>query len=154
MVTKCVFRFDQATLLEVPSVHPLRLFSECRVSELVFVITLLSKWIDNYYFFYPSLDEFKRVYSNEDIKTKAIPYFWENFDKENFSIWLCEYQFPEVHLRNETRGGESLQLNQCLYKMRAKTFCNSISFSFFFDLVGLGMKSRSSVRPSLYLFSN
>jgi len=41
------------------------------------------------------LDEFKRVYSNEDIKTKAIPYFWENFDKENFSIWLCEYQFPE-----------------------------------------------------------
>merc|ERR1712136_522815 len=34
-------------------------------------------------------DEFKRVYSNEDIKTKAIPYFWENFDKENFSIWLC-----------------------------------------------------------------
>jgi len=42
-----------------------------------------------------NLDEFKRVYSNEDIKTKAIPYFWENFDKENFSIWLCEYQFPE-----------------------------------------------------------
>jgi len=41
------------------------------------------------------LDEFKRVYSNEDIKSKAIPYFWENFDKENFSIWLCEYQFPE-----------------------------------------------------------
>merc|ERR1711942_447876 len=42
-----------------------------------------------------NLDEFKRVYSNEDIKTKAVPYFWENFDKENFSIWLCEYQFPE-----------------------------------------------------------
>jgi len=41
------------------------------------------------------LDEFKRVYSNEDIKTKAIPYFWENFDKENFSIWMCEYQYPE-----------------------------------------------------------
>jgi len=40
-------------------------------------------------------DEFKRVYSNEDIKTKAIPYFWENLDKENFSIWVCEYQFPE-----------------------------------------------------------
>merc|ERR1712142_475205 len=41
------------------------------------------------------LDEFKRVYSNEDIKTKAIPFFWENFDPENFSIWLCEYRFPE-----------------------------------------------------------
>ena len=41
------------------------------------------------------LDEFKRVYSNEDIKTKAIPYFWENLDKDNYSIWMCEYKFPE-----------------------------------------------------------
>jgi len=40
-------------------------------------------------------DEFKRVYSNEDIKTKAIPYFWENLDKENYSIWMCEYQYPD-----------------------------------------------------------
>jgi len=40
-------------------------------------------------------DEFKKVYSNEDIKTKAIPYFWDKLDKENYSIWLCEYQFPE-----------------------------------------------------------
>jgi len=42
-----------------------------------------------------NLDEFKRVYSNEDIKLKAIPYFWDHFDKENFSIWLCEYKYPE-----------------------------------------------------------
>merc|ERR1711953_769382 len=42
-----------------------------------------------------NLDEFKRVYSNEDIKTKAIPYFWENLDKDNYSIWMCEYQFPQ-----------------------------------------------------------
>jgi elongation factor 1-gamma len=41
------------------------------------------------------LDEFKRIYSNEDIKTKAIPYFWENLDKANYSIWMCEYKFPE-----------------------------------------------------------
>merc|ERR1712212_1340887 len=41
------------------------------------------------------LDEFKRVYSNEDIKTKAIPHFWQNFDAANYSIWLCEYKFPE-----------------------------------------------------------
>jgi len=41
------------------------------------------------------LDEFKRVYSNEDIKTQAIPYFWNNFDANNFSIWLCEYKYPE-----------------------------------------------------------
>lgn len=42
-----------------------------------------------------NFDEFKRVYSNEDTATKAIPYFWTNFDKENCSIWFCEYKFPE-----------------------------------------------------------
>jgi len=41
------------------------------------------------------LDEFKRVYSNDDIATKAIPHFWQNFDPANFSIWLCEYKYPE-----------------------------------------------------------
>jgi len=42
-----------------------------------------------------NMDEFKRVYSNEDTATKAIPYFWQNFDKENCSIWFCEYKYPE-----------------------------------------------------------
>lgn len=38
-----------------------------------------------------NLDEFKRVYSNQDILTEAIPYFWKNFDPEVYSIWYCEY---------------------------------------------------------------
>jgi len=42
-----------------------------------------------------NMDEFKRVYSNEDTAEKAIPYFWKNFDKENLSIWFCEYKFPQ-----------------------------------------------------------
>jgi len=42
-----------------------------------------------------SMDGFKRVYSNEDTLTKAIPYFWEHFEPENYSIWYCEYKFPE-----------------------------------------------------------
>jgi elongation factor 1-gamma len=42
-----------------------------------------------------NMDEFKRVYSNEDTAEKAIPYFWKNFDKENCSIWFCEYKYPE-----------------------------------------------------------
>jgi len=41
------------------------------------------------------MDDFKRVYSNEDTATKAIPWFWEHFDKENNSIWQCEYKYPE-----------------------------------------------------------
>ena len=27
-----------------------------------------------------NLDAFKRSYSNEDIATKGVPFFWENFD--------------------------------------------------------------------------
>ena len=37
------------------------------------------------------MDAFKRCYSNNDIKTVALPYFWEKFDKENYSIWFCKY---------------------------------------------------------------
>lgn len=41
------------------------------------------------------MDNFKRVYSNEDTATKAIPFLWENFDHDNYSIWYGEYKFPK-----------------------------------------------------------
>jgi len=41
------------------------------------------------------MDEFKRKYSNEDTLTVALPYFWDHFDREGFSIWYAEYHFPE-----------------------------------------------------------
>jgi len=41
------------------------------------------------------LDAFKRVYSNEDTATKAIPYFWENFDSEGWSIWRADYNYND-----------------------------------------------------------
>lgn len=55
-------------------------------------------------------DAFKRVYSNEDTIEKAIPYFWEKFDKETMSIWHCEYLFPEelkmIFMTSNLVGGE------------------------------------------------
>jgi len=42
-----------------------------------------------------ALDAFKRVYSNEDTATKAIPYFWENFDPEGWSIWRADYNYND-----------------------------------------------------------
>jgi elongation factor 1-gamma len=42
-----------------------------------------------------NMDQFKRVYSNEDTATKAIPHFWENFDPAHNSIWYCEYKYPQ-----------------------------------------------------------
>jgi len=42
-----------------------------------------------------NVDEFKRVYSNEDTATVAIPYFWDKFDPENYSLWYGEYKYPQ-----------------------------------------------------------
>ena len=41
------------------------------------------------------MDQFKRSYSNEDTITKAIPFFWENFDPEGWSIWQCNYKYKD-----------------------------------------------------------
>ncbi|MBO1765039.1 hypothetical protein JQN64_28120, partial [Escherichia coli] len=39
-------------------------------------------------------DDFKRFYSNND-EDKSVPYFWEKFDPENYSIWYCQYKYAE-----------------------------------------------------------
>jgi len=39
-----------------------------------------------------TMDEWKRCYSNEDTKTVAIPWFWEHYDPEGFSLWFCHYK--------------------------------------------------------------
>ena len=40
-----------------------------------------------------NMDDFKRFYSNNE-ESKSIPYFWEKFDKANYSIWYGEYKYP------------------------------------------------------------
>jgi len=40
------------------------------------------------------MDDFKRFYSNND-EDLSIPYFFEKFDHDNYSIWYCEYMYPE-----------------------------------------------------------
>jgi elongation factor 1-gamma len=42
-----------------------------------------------------NMEDFKRVYSNNDTMTVALPYFWDKFDKENYSVWLGTYKYPE-----------------------------------------------------------
>ncbi|NXR21054.1 EF1G factor, partial [Cinclus mexicanus] len=41
------------------------------------------------------LDEFKRKYSNEDTLGVALPHFWEHFDPQGWSLWYCQYRYPE-----------------------------------------------------------
>jgi elongation factor 1-gamma len=39
------------------------------------------------------IDEWKRTYSNNDTKTVAIPWLYEHFDAQGWSIWHCEYKY-------------------------------------------------------------
>ena len=41
------------------------------------------------------MDDWKKMYSNNDTKTVALPYFFEKFDAENYSVWHAEYLFPD-----------------------------------------------------------
>jgi len=74
-----------------------------------------------------NFDDFKRCYSNED-ESKSIPYFWEKFDAENYSIWYGEYKYPEeltkVFMSCNLIGG----MYQRLDKMRKQAFASMCLF--------------------------
>ncbi|KAJ5069260.1 elongation factor 1-gamma [Anaeramoeba ignava] len=42
-----------------------------------------------------SLEDWKRVYSNSDTRTKALPWFYENFDSKGYCIYFSKYKYPE-----------------------------------------------------------
>lgn len=39
------------------------------------------------------MDDWKRKYSNSDSRQEALPWFWENFDAEGYSIWFGNYKY-------------------------------------------------------------
>lgn len=39
------------------------------------------------------LDEWKRQYSNNDTRSVAMPWFWEHFKPEEYSLWLVDYKY-------------------------------------------------------------
>jgi len=39
------------------------------------------------------MDAWKRTYSNEDTRKVAIPWFWENYDPEGYSLWIGNYKY-------------------------------------------------------------
>ncbi|KAG7192905.1 uncharacterized protein KQ657_001362 [Scheffersomyces spartinae] len=56
------------------------------------------------------LDNWKRVYSNEDTRPKAIPWFWENqWNPEEWSMWKLDYKYNEelekTFMTNNQIGG-------------------------------------------------
>jgi len=56
------------------------------------------------------LDEWKRVYSNQDTKTQAIPWFYANQDPAGYCLFWCNYKYnnelpPEAYKVNNLIGG-------------------------------------------------
>ena len=41
------------------------------------------------------LDDWKRKYSNEETREVALPWFWENFNAEEYSIWRVDYKYND-----------------------------------------------------------
>jgi elongation factor 1-gamma len=73
------------------------------------------------------MDDFKRFYSNND-EDKSIPYFWEKFDKENYTIWRCDYKYNDeltmVFMSCNLIGG----MFQRLEKLRKYAFASVCLF--------------------------
>lgn len=41
------------------------------------------------------LDDWKRKYSNEETRQVALPWFWENFKADEYSIWRLDYKYND-----------------------------------------------------------
>lgn len=73
------------------------------------------------------MDDFKRNYSNNEV-TESIPYFWEKFDKENYSIWLGEYKYNDELAKVFMSCNLITGMFQRLDKMRKNAFSSCCLF--------------------------
>jgi len=74
-----------------------------------------------------NMDDFKLCYSNED-ETKFIPYFWEKFDLENYSIWLGEYNYNYEVKKVFVSCNFIAEMYQRFDKMRKNPFASTCFF--------------------------
>ncbi|SCU77485.1 LAMI_0A01310g1_1 [Lachancea mirantina] len=55
------------------------------------------------------LDEWKRKYSNEDTRPVALPWFWEHYNPEEYSLWKVCYKYNDeltlTFMSNNLVGG-------------------------------------------------
>ncbi|XP_014212858.1 elongation factor 1-gamma [Copidosoma floridanum] len=73
------------------------------------------------------MEDFKRFYSNQDEKD-SIPYFWEKFDPQNYSIWFAEYKYPNELTKTFMSCNLISGMYQRLEKMRKAAFASVCLF--------------------------
>ncbi|XP_014103496.1 elongation factor 1-gamma [Bactrocera oleae] len=74
-----------------------------------------------------NFDDFKRSYSNED-ESVSIPYFWQKFDPENYSIWFGEYKYNDELSKVFMSCNLITGMFQRLDKMRKQAFASVCLF--------------------------
>ncbi|XP_015115992.1 elongation factor 1-gamma [Diachasma alloeum] len=74
-----------------------------------------------------NMDDFKRCYSNED-EAVSVPYFWEKFDPENYSIWFGEYKYNDELTKTFMSCNLISGMFQRLDKMRKAAFASVCLF--------------------------
>lgn len=74
-----------------------------------------------------NFDDFKRSYSNEETDV-SIPYFWEKFDPENYSIWFGEYKYNDELSKVFMSCNLITGMFQRLDKMRKQAFASVCLF--------------------------
>lgn len=42
-----------------------------------------------------ALDDWKRTYSNEDSRKVALPWFWEHYKPDEYSLWRVDYKYND-----------------------------------------------------------
>ncbi|KAJ5180277.1 eEF1-gamma domain-containing protein [Penicillium capsulatum] len=55
------------------------------------------------------LDDWKRKYSNDDTRPDALPFFWQNYKPEEYSLWKVDYKYNDelklTFMANNLIGG-------------------------------------------------
>jgi len=63
-----------------------------------------------------NMDEWKRTYSNNDTRSVAIPWLWENFDKEGYSFYFGDYKYnnelEKIFMTSNLLGGFAQRLDK------------------------------------------
>ncbi|KAH9406166.1 Translation elongation factor [Tyrophagus putrescentiae] len=76
---------------------------------------------------FEKLPEGQRFYSNNS-EDKSVPYFWEKFDPEAYSIWYCEYKYPQELAQVFMSCNLISGMFQRLDRMRKNAFSSMILF--------------------------
>jgi len=72
------------------------------------------------------MDDWKRMYSNNDTRTVAMPWFWEHYDADGYSIFFGHYKYndelKQLFMTRNFVGGYLQRMDACR-KYAFGTFC-------------------------------